>query len=119
MLFPTEIPEAAWLSPTTGESTRPRSSADAGFVADDTVTIFPGQYERCRIQVSGLPAQQYAIKFNEQFYSLLCSGISKEDALETVKQLEEQEERTAILTHMNQGYAVWVAEPTADLVEVA
>jgi hypothetical protein len=86
--------------------------------ADDTVMIFPGQYQRCRIHVPNAPEQQYAIAFDQQFYGLLSSGVSKEEALAAVQQLA-QEERAAILTPMNQGYAVWVLEPEATLVAVA
>lgn len=80
--------------------------------------IFPGQYQRCRIQIPGLPEHQYAIEFDHRFYSLLSSGVSKEQALVAVKQLS-QEQRAAILTCMNQGYAVWVLEPDAQLISVA
>ncbi|WP_346293767.1 hypothetical protein [Sphaerothrix gracilis] len=86
--------------------------------ASHTVIIFPGQYQRCRVQVPRLPEQLYAIEFDEQFYSLLSAGIPKNEALEAVDQLA-QENRAAILTRMNQGYAVWVLEPQAQFVSAA
>lgn len=112
--FPVEIPEAVWQAP----AQAPPSSPDSAVETDDTVMIFPGQYQRCRIQVPNLSEQQYAIAFDQQFYSLLNSGITKEQALAAVKQLAAAE-RAAILTPMNQGYAVWVLEPEAELVSVA
>ena len=115
--FPRELAEAAWPSSSVLEAEAALSSQEMDADADNTV-IFPGQYQRCRIQVQGLPAQLYAIEFNEKFYSLLNSGVSKEQAIAAVKQLE-QENRTAILTGMNQGYAVWVLEANAKLVATA
>lgn len=106
--FSTEMPEASWPVP----------SDDLEEDADSTVMIFPGQYQRCRIQLPGQQEQHYAISFDEQFYSLLSAGVSKEQALTEVKHLAE-EDRAAILTTMNQGYAIWVLEPEARLVSVA
>lgn len=111
--FPTDMPEAVW----TGTSTA-IAPTETTPETDYTVVIFPGQYHRCRIQVSHLPEHLYAIEFDEKFYSLLSAGISKDQALSAIKQLN-QEERPAILTQMNQGYAVWVLEPQAQLVSVA
>ena len=85
---------------------------------DHKVVVFPGQYQRCRIQVPHLQEQNYAIEFDDQFYSLLTASVPKEQALAAIEQLA-QEERAAILTRMNQGYAVWVLEPQAKLVSVA
>lgn len=85
---------------------------------DHKIVIFPGQYRRCRIQLPHVPEQQYAIEFNEQFYSLLIAGISKDDALKAVEDLAT-EDRTAIVTPMNQGHAVWVLEPAAQQAAVA
>jgi hypothetical protein len=85
---------------------------------EDTVMIFPGQYQRCRIQIPDFPEQQYAIEFHQKFYRLLGSGVSKDQALMAVKQLC-QEQQPAILTQMDQGYAVWVLAPHAQLIAVA
>lgn len=85
---------------------------------DEKVIVFPGQYQRCRIQIPQRQEQLYAIEFNEQFYSLLSAGIPKEDALSAVEQLT-QEKRVAILTRMNQGYAVWVLESEAQRIQAA
>lgn len=85
---------------------------------EDTVMIFPGQYQRCRIQIPDLPEPQYAIEFHQKFYRLLGSGVSKDQALTAVKQLC-QEQQPAILTQMDQGYAVWVLAPHARLIAVA
>lgn len=79
---------------------------------DQKVVIFPGQYQRCRIQVPQVQEQLYAIEFNEQFYSLQIAGITKDEGLSAVEQLS-RENQVAILTRMNQGYAVWVLEPDA------
>jgi hypothetical protein len=84
----------------------------------DTIMIFPGQYQRCRIQVPGVAEKQYAISFKQHFYRLLSSGVTKESALAVVKQLG-QSDRDAIVTTMNRGYAVWVKEPSAELVSIA
>lgn len=82
------------------------------------VIVFPGQYQRCRIRVPNHHEQLYAIEFNEQFYSLLNASIPKDQALAAIEQLT-QENHAAILTRMNQGYAVWVLEAQATLVSVA
>ena len=95
------------------------SVAEPEELAEDmTVIIFPGQYQRCRIQVPHLREQLYAIEFDERFYSLLTAGISKDQALAAITQLAK-EERPAILTQMNEGHAVWVLEPQAKRVRVA
>ncbi|NJL87361.1 MAG: hypothetical protein HC886_17505 [Leptolyngbyaceae cyanobacterium SM1_1_3] len=78
--------------------------------ASCTVVVFPGQYRRCRIQVPPLQTQVYAIEFDQQLYSLLSAGISKTEAIGAIEQLAKTN-RAAILTRMNQGYAVWVLEP--------
>lgn len=111
--FPADMPEATWP-----EASTAKTPIETAQDADYTVVIFPGQYQRCRIQVSHLPEHLYAIEFDERFYSLLSAGIAKEQALAAIKQLN-QEDRPAILTQMNQGYAVWVLEPQAQLVAVA
>ena len=108
--FPEQVTEATWLENTMAETPE--------LVDDYTVVIFPGQYQRCRIQVPHLQEQLYAIEFDNRFYSLLSAGISKEQAIAAISQLN-QAERPAILTQMNQGYAVWVFEPQAQLLSVA
>ncbi|MFE4104737.1 hypothetical protein [Almyronema epifaneia] len=110
--WPTEAPTA---SP---EPVLPSLAAAADSDSSHTVVIFPGQYQRCRIQVPHLQEQLYAIEFDQQFYSLLSAGLSKAQALAAIEQLS-QEDRAAILTRMNQGYAVWVQESQAQLVSVA
>lgn len=112
--FPGHLAEAAW--PKEIASKTPTSGPESA--ADYTVVIFPGQYQRCRIQVPHLQEQLYAIEFDGRFYSLLSAGVSKEQAVAAITQLN-QAERPAILTQMNQGYAVWVLEPQAQLVSVA
>ena len=92
-------------------SSQPENSPD---IDDGTVMIFPGQYQCCRVQVPDLSEQQDAINFNQRFYRLLGSSVSKGQALAAVKQLC-QEQQTAILTHTNRGYAVWVLAPQAIL----
>ncbi|MEO1298816.1 MAG: hypothetical protein AAFW75_24160 [Cyanobacteria bacterium J06636_16] len=109
--FPEQLPAAAWAEPAIAQP-------EAAAAVDMTVVIFPGQYERCRIQVPHLREQLYAIEFDEKFYSLLSAGISKEQALAAVTQLAK-EERPAILTQMNEGHAVWVLEPQAKRVFAA
>ncbi|MEM9766672.1 MAG: hypothetical protein AAF892_02155 [Cyanobacteria bacterium P01_D01_bin.71] len=113
-----EAMEVHWPTVAVTAATVEACSEQAMAEEIDNTVIFPGQYRRCRVQVPGSQQQQYAIAFNDQFYSLLSSGMAKEQALATVKRLE-QEQQAAILTPMNQGYAVWVAEPAAELVAVA
>ncbi len=108
--FPHQLPTAVWEEHPAME---PEETA-----ADMTVVIFPGQYQRCRIQVPHLREHLYAIEFDEKFYSLLSAGISKDQALAAVAQLEEQEQ-PAILTQMNEGHAVWVLERQAKRVYAA
>ena len=111
--FPLTMANAAWP-----ESPDSKVSTEADLETDDTVVVFPGQYQRCRIQVPHLPEQLYAIEFNEQFYRLLNAGMAKDQALAAIRQLN-QENCVAILTRMNQGYAVWVLESQAELVSAA
>ena len=110
------VSDSLWQMPS--PAVEPSQAEPEEFETDSTIMIFPGQYLRCRIQVPDSPEQQYAIEFDHQFYSLLSSGVSQEQALAAVNQLA-QEERAAILTRMNQGYAVWVLEPNAEVVSVA
>ncbi|MDB9524401.1 hypothetical protein PN498_00250 [Oscillatoria sp. CS-180] len=116
--FSQAVPEAVWPVAIADTQSIASESETAKEDVDQTVTIFPGQYERCRIQVPNQHEHQYAIEFNGQFYGLLSAGVSKDQALAAVKHLA-QENHAAILTHMNQGYAVWVLEPKAELVSVA
>ncbi|MEO0985152.1 MAG: hypothetical protein AAFY20_06340 [Cyanobacteria bacterium J06639_14] len=108
--FPKQFTAATWETPA--------AVATVAQAPDMTVVIFPGQYQRCRIQVPSQREQSYAIEFDEKFYSLLSAGVSKEQALAAITQLD-QENRPAILTQMNEGYAVWVLEPEAQLISVA
>ncbi|NER79930.1 MAG: hypothetical protein F6K42_10170 [Leptolyngbya sp. SIO1D8] len=111
--FPEQMAEAAWPEPA-----HPEESSEGDQEIDRTVVIFPGQYERCRIQVPHRQEQLYAIEFDGEFYSLLSAGISKEQALAAINQLT-QDDCAAILTQMNQGYAIWVLESEAELASVA
>lgn len=106
--------EAPSPSQPLGSLPSPSSSAAPA----DRVIIFPGQYQRCRIQTADLHHRQYAIEFNGQFYTLLSSGRTKEQALAAVEQLA-REQQEAIITQMNQGYAVWVMAPNSKQVGVA
>ncbi|NJL86719.1 MAG: hypothetical protein HC886_13280 [Leptolyngbyaceae cyanobacterium SM1_1_3] len=120
--MPVIDPACEW--PTTGidetvwPESQPKAFGEAKADLSPTVVVFPGQYQRCRIQVPHLQEQLYAIEFNEQFYRLLSASISKAQALAAVEQMA-QEDHAAVLTRMNEGYAVWVLEPQTKLVSVA
>ncbi|MGJ3251864.1 MAG: hypothetical protein ACFE0J_12130 [Elainellaceae cyanobacterium] len=71
-------------------------------------------YQTCRVTIPSLAQCLFALNIDGHYYRLFRVQSVKERASKIVSHLEKQG-KTAILTQINQGYAVWVRELEAVL----
>lgn len=69
-------------------------------------------YQTCRISLPDVPERVLAICFNEQYYRFVKLIMEEGQALHLAAKLDQRGE-TAIVTQVDDRYAVWAMEPEA------
>jgi hypothetical protein len=80
----------------------------------DYILASQQQYTTCRIKVPYLERRLFAIRVENQYYSFFRTPETKEEALEVATKLNQRGNKV-VITQTEQGYAVWLWEPEANL----